>query len=97
MSNSALFDLSGKVAVVKGAGSGLSVEFATVLAAAGADVSCLEVRPDAAQRTVEIVQGLGRKSIALGCDVSVEPEVQTASPTHKHLSAAWTSSSTTPV
>nr|WP_296775769.1 glucose 1-dehydrogenase [Rhodococcus sp. (in: high G+C Gram-positive bacteria)] len=77
MNNEDLFDLTGKVAVITGAGSGLGVEFAITLAEAGADIACVDVNIEAARQTVAIVEGMGRKGLALACDVTAENEVRT--------------------
>ena len=51
MSNDHLFDLSGKVALVTGAGGGLGAEFAGVMAEAGADVVCADIDLEGAEAT----------------------------------------------
>lgn len=70
-----LFDLTGKVAIVTGAGSGLGVVFAEALAEAGADIVCADIRLDPAQRTVAHVRGIGRNALAVEADVCDEAAV----------------------
>jgi len=75
MSNDHLFDLSGKVALVTGAGGGLGAEFAGVMAEAGADVVCADIDLDGAQATAGQVEEAGRAGLAVRCDVSRHDEV----------------------
>jgi NAD(P)-dependent dehydrogenase (short-subunit alcohol dehydrogenase family) len=75
MSYPAPFDLSGSVALVTGAGSGLGIEFCEVLAQAGADVACADLDEGAAAATAARVEGLGRRAAAITCDVSDEAAV----------------------
>lgn len=67
------FRLDGKVAVVTGASSGLGVAFAKMLAEAGADVALGARRVDRLEQTRALVEATGRRSIAVGCDVT-EPD-----------------------
>jgi NAD(P)-dependent dehydrogenase (short-subunit alcohol dehydrogenase family) len=64
------FRLDGKVAVVTGASSGLGVSFARHLAEAGADVAVGARRVDRLAATTELVEGAGRRCVAVGTDVS---------------------------
>ena len=64
------FSLEGKVAIVTGASSGLGVAFATGLAEAGADIAIGARRVEKLEKTKEQVEALGRRCIALPCDVS---------------------------
>jgi 3-oxoacyl-[acyl-carrier protein] reductase len=61
------FDLSGRVAVVTGAGGGLGAASAAALATAGASVVCLDVDGDAAKATAAAIGGLAE---ARAVDVS---------------------------
>jgi NAD(P)-dependent dehydrogenase (short-subunit alcohol dehydrogenase family) len=70
-----MFDLSGKVAVITGAASGLGVAFSEAMAEAGADVVCSDVDMKGLAFTVEKVKKIRRKVIAVACDVSKEEEV----------------------
>ena len=66
------FDLSGKVAVVTGANTGIGQGIALALAAAGADVAAVGRTP--AQETVDKVRALGRKAEIISADLStIEP------------------------
>jgi NAD(P)-dependent dehydrogenase (short-subunit alcohol dehydrogenase family) len=72
------FDLSGKVAVVTGASSGLGADAAVAYAEAGADVALLARRIEKLNEVKSVIEKLGRKVIAVGCDVSSEESVKTA-------------------
>jgi NAD(P)-dependent dehydrogenase (short-subunit alcohol dehydrogenase family) len=71
-----LFDLSGKVAMVTGGGSGLGREFCDILAEFGADVICSDLYKDRAEETCEIIKGYGHRTVAIGADVSIYDQVQ---------------------
>lgn len=70
------FDLSGRVAVVTGAGSGIGAESARVLAEAGAAVVCADVVVNGAQATAESITAAGGQAEAVQVDVSSRREVQ---------------------
>ena len=74
-----LFSLSGDVALVTGAASGIGQHVALGLARAGADVACLDT-PGAANGLAETVAGvvaLGRRAVAVPADVR-EPDALAA-------------------
>ena len=62
-------DLSGKVAVVTGAGGVLCSEFAKVLARAGAKVALLNRTQEKAQKFADQINAEGGVAIAYGCNV----------------------------
>jgi NAD(P)-dependent dehydrogenase (short-subunit alcohol dehydrogenase family) len=70
-----MFDLTGKVAVVTGGGSGLGAASAAALARHGATVVVLDRDQDAAEETALT---LGHDSFGLTCDVSDPGQVQSA-------------------
>jgi gluconate 5-dehydrogenase len=70
-----LFDLSGRVAIVTGAGSGLGVIFAEALAEAGASVVCIGRRLERVQQTTRRLGEFGCQSLALSADVTNEAAV----------------------
>jgi len=73
-----IFDLSGKVAVVTGASSGLGVQFAYGLADAGADVGIWARRYDKLLATKLEIEAKGKKCVAVKCDVTQEKEIVAA-------------------
>ncbi|MGE3269614.1 MAG: SDR family NAD(P)-dependent oxidoreductase [Chloroflexota bacterium] len=70
-----LFDLTDKVALVTGAASGLGRAIAIGLAVYGADVVTADVNLQGAQATANVIGGLGRRTLALGVDVTVWDQV----------------------
>lgn len=74
-----MFDLTGKVAVVTGASSGLGHDAAIAYAEYGADVALLARRYDRLVELKEkIEKGTGRKALAIKCDVTNEEEIKAA-------------------
>lgn len=65
-----LFRITGRVAVVTGAGSGLGAGFARALAEAGADVVVAGRRPEALEATARSVRAVGRQCLAVPTDVT---------------------------
>jgi 2-deoxy-D-gluconate 3-dehydrogenase len=63
-----LFDLSGKTAIVTGAGSGLGQGMAVALAEAGADV--VVVARKEPRETEKMIRALGRKALSIAADLS---------------------------
>ena len=73
-----LFDLTGKVAVVTGASSGLGADAARAYAAQGADVALLARRKEKLEAVVAEITATGRRAIAVPCDVSKEDRIKAA-------------------
>ena len=65
-----LFSLTGKVAVITGASSGLGVAFAEGFAQAGADVALGARRVDKLGDTAELVEAAGRTAVSVATDVA---------------------------
>lgn len=73
-----IFDLTGKVAIVTGASSGLGVQYAKALAGQGADVAIVARRYDRLLEVQKQIEALGRKCLPVKCDVCVESEIEAA-------------------
>jgi gluconate 5-dehydrogenase len=73
-----MFDLSNRVAVVTGASSGLGVQFASALAAQGADVALLARRADKLEQVAKNIRKTGRRALPVVCDVTKSDEVANA-------------------
>jgi NAD(P)-dependent dehydrogenase (short-subunit alcohol dehydrogenase family) len=71
-----MFRLDGRVAIVTGASSGLGVAFAKGLAEAGADVALGARRVERLEDTRQLVEGAGRRAIAVGTDVASPEDCQ---------------------
>ena len=65
----ALFDLTGKIALVTGASRGLGKHFALALAAAGADVAITSRTTASLDETAKAITALGRRALPLALDV----------------------------
>ena len=73
-----LFDLTGRKALVTGAGRGIGRVLALALAEAGCDVSILEIDMKNAESIVKDIHQLGRKGIAFRADVTRKEQVDKA-------------------
>jgi len=76
MAQRSFFDLSGKVALVTGGGSGLGRAYCEALAEFGADVACADIAEPGAQETVKRLSQYGNKSISIKADVSKQDEIK---------------------
>jgi NAD(P)-dependent dehydrogenase (short-subunit alcohol dehydrogenase family) len=72
---STLFDLSGKVAIVTGAGRGLGRAIALGLAQHGADIVAVSRTVAEVEKLAAEVTALGRKALALKVDTSLKADV----------------------
>jgi len=70
-----LFDLSGRTAVVTGAGRGLGRAMSLALAGAGADVAIPDIDESSARSVAEEIRSLGRRSLAVATDVTDPAQV----------------------
>jgi NAD(P)-dependent dehydrogenase (short-subunit alcohol dehydrogenase family) len=65
-----VFQLTGRTALVTGAGSGIGEAIARAFADAGANVVCADILPEAAANTAAAIGKRGGRAIAATCDVS---------------------------
>lgn len=70
--------LTGKVAVVTGAGRGIGAATALRLARDGAKLGVIDLREDACAETVQAIRDAGGEAIAIGCNVADGKEVDAA-------------------
>jgi NAD(P)-dependent dehydrogenase (short-subunit alcohol dehydrogenase family) len=71
-----LFDLSGDVAVVTGAGRGIGAGIARILAGAGAAVVCAARRSEEVERVAKAIRDDGGRAVALPTDVTDDAAVE---------------------
>ena len=67
--------LNGKVAIVTGAGQGIGRAAAEALAAAGADVACVDINPATAEAAAAAVRAAGRNALAITADLGSLPDI----------------------
>lgn len=65
-----LLGLSGKIALVTGAGNGIAQATALQLATAGCDVAVIDLDLEAAERTAEQIREMGRRSIGISKNIT---------------------------
>src|SRR4051812_8293312 len=71
-----MFDLTNKVAVVTGAAQGMGRAMAMALAEAGADLLVVDRNESGVHRTAEEISAMGRRAVAVVCDVSEPTQVR---------------------
>jgi 3-oxoacyl-[acyl-carrier protein] reductase len=71
-------NLANQVAVVTGAGRGIGQSIALKLAAAGADIAVVDLKPEFCTETVQKVEALGRKAWSFAANVSEAASVDAA-------------------
>ncbi|HZR66504.1 MAG TPA: glucose 1-dehydrogenase [Terriglobales bacterium] len=69
-------DLTSKIAVVIGGTSGIGRTLALGLAQAGADVVATGRREDHVRSVAHEIRGLGRRSLAVACDVTIRSTIE---------------------
>ena len=84
-------DLTGKVAVVTGAGGVLCSQFAAVLARAGAKVALLDINEVAADAVAQAIAAEGGQARAYRCDVLSPAACRASSPARRTWTGCWPS------
>jgi NAD(P)-dependent dehydrogenase (short-subunit alcohol dehydrogenase family) len=70
--------LEGKVAVVTGGGSGIGEGIVRCMAAEGADIAIPDIQEANAQNVARQVEKMGRRALAMRCDVTRPADVEAA-------------------
>lgn len=70
------FDLTGKVALISGAASGLGRASALALAEHGADLLLADINSEGMKKTVSEIISIGRRVVPVECDVSDPVEIK---------------------
>lgn len=73
-----MFNLTGKVAVVTGGGSGIGRAIAATFARQGAHLVVLDLEERAAAETAAAITGAGGRAVAAACDVADSAQVKAA-------------------
>ncbi|CAN5670352.1 glucose 1-dehydrogenase [soil metagenome] len=71
-----LFDLTGRVALVSGAASGMGRAMAMALAESGADLVLADINSTGMQETAHEIEKLGRRALPVLCDVSNTDQIR---------------------
>src|SRR5262245_5163934 len=71
-----MFDLTNKIAVITGAGSGIGQAIASLFAKQGAHAVVLDMNPEASSATAESIRRSGGRAMSVSCDVSRGAEVK---------------------
>ena len=74
--SAALFHLSGKLALVTGAGSGLGLEFSRGFAASGAELICADRDSSRAEEAAALIRKAGGRATPVQVDVAEPSSVQ---------------------
>ncbi len=71
-------ELTGKVALITGAGSGIGRATAIVFAQEGAKVALLDRTEESLEKTVEDIKAIGGHTLKIGADISFVPDMERA-------------------
>ncbi len=72
------FDLTGRVAIVTGASSGLGAQFARALASRGASVALLARRAEKLEGVANEIREMGQTALPITCDVTDHEQISQA-------------------
>jgi len=71
-----MFDLSGKIAIVTGGGSGIGRSLCEAIAEFGADVAICDINEEWARETAKLISKFGHRTLVIKADVSIPHEVE---------------------
>ena len=71
-----MFDLSGRVAVVSGAASGMGRAMSLALGEAGADLMLADINVPGAEKTASEIEAMGQRAVPVNCNVSRPDEIR---------------------
>jgi NAD(P)-dependent dehydrogenase (short-subunit alcohol dehydrogenase family) len=71
-----LFDLTGRVALVSGAASGMGRAMSLALAEHGADLVLADINAEGMKRTADSITALGRRAVPVTCDISQPAQIR---------------------
>jgi NAD(P)-dependent dehydrogenase (short-subunit alcohol dehydrogenase family) len=77
-------ELTGKAALIGGAGGGICRAIAVAFAKAGASVACVDIDPASAKETADLVTAAGGRSLSQACDVASENQTREAAEAAYH-------------
>jgi NAD(P)-dependent dehydrogenase (short-subunit alcohol dehydrogenase family) len=77
MNTNKLFDLSGRVALITGGGTGLGLQMAVGLAEMGANLALCARKVERCEQAAAQVEKLGARTLAMSCDVKNPATIQT--------------------
>jgi NAD(P)-dependent dehydrogenase (short-subunit alcohol dehydrogenase family) len=78
MANQNAGRLTGKMALITGAGRGIGRGIARAMAKEGADIAVVELDTQTAAEAAKEIEGLGRRSVSIPCDVSTRDACEDA-------------------
>ena len=76
MEEKSIFDLSRKIALITGGGSGIGRAYCEAMAEFGAEVACSDIDEEKAQETVDIISHFGHRAVAIKTDASRQDEIK---------------------
>ena len=71
-----MFDLTGRVALITGASSGLGVEMGKALAKQGAKIAICARRKEKLEKVAEEIRALGTECLAVVCDITKDEDIE---------------------